>query len=163
MLKNQAHLKNEKGMAVLESVIIMFIFIVLARYTIGFFGVTHTAIVQGIASRNYAFEIFRHRSNLWYFRDNSVQSPPILRYHNYEVRLHGTNNEVKIRGSDDKQYPTERRVAMFVEEDPVGRSASDHSSAISDLQNGVRNTTISLDPVWIKTQYGICLTAQCGD
>lgn len=154
---------NQKGMAVLESVIIMFIFIVLARYSLGFFGVTHTAIVQNIASRNYSFEIFRHRTNLWYFRDNSTQDPPLLRYHRYGNRLHGTNNEVKIRGNSTDQYPTERRVAMFVEEEPAGRSASDHANAISDLQNGVRNTTISLDPVWIKTQYGICLTVQCGD
>ncbi len=160
MKQPTSRLKNEKGMAVLESVIIMFIFLVLARYTIGFFGVTHTAIVQSIASRNYTFEIFRHRTNLWYFRDNS---PPALRYHNFENRLHGTNNEVKVRGTDDKQYPTERRIAMFTEEDPSGRNASDHENAIRDLQNGVRNTTISLDPVWIKTQYGICLTAQCGD
>ena len=162
MKKLAPSVQNEKGMAVLESVIIMFIFVMLTRYTIGFFGVTHTAIIQTIASRNYAFEIFRHRSNLWYFRDNKAMSPN-LRYHAYENRLHGTNNEIVTRGSDKRQYPTERRVAMFVENDPVGRSASDHSGAITDIQAGVRNTTISVDPVWVKTQYGICLTAQCGD
>jgi len=30
------------------------------------------------------------------------------------------------------------------------------------FRSGERNTSISLDPVWIKVQYGICLTADCG-
>ena len=165
MKKTSTLLKDDKGMAVLESVVIMFIFVILARYSIGFFGVTHTAILQSIASRTYAFEIFRHRSNLWYFRDNITYPPTLsenLHYHNFGNRIHGTNNEISLSGNRT-QYPTERRVVMFIEEEPTGRSWSDHANAISDIQNGVRNTAISLDPVWIKTQYGICLTAECGD
>lgn len=156
------HLNNERGLAVLESVIILFIFLVLSRYTIGFFGVTHTAIIQSIASRNYTFEIFRHRTHLWYFRDNKPMTPN-LSYHSYGNRLHGTNNEIAVSGSDTRQYPTERRVAMFIEEEPQGRSSNEHASATSDIRVGERNASISLDPVWIKIQYGICLTAQCGD
>ncbi len=154
------NIKNDRGLAVLESVIILFIFIVLSRYTLGFFGVTHTAILQSIASRTYTFEIFRHRSHLWWFRGNK---PMPLSYHEYENRLHGTNNEIAQRGGDKNQYPTERRIAMFVEEDPQGRSANEHSRASGELRDGERNSAISLDPVWIKTQYGICLTEQCGD
>ncbi len=160
-MKNIApNIKNERGLAVLESVIILFIFIVLSRYTLGFFGVTHTAILQSIASRTYAFEIFRHRSHLWHFRGNKI-SP--FAYHAYENRIHGTNNEIAQRGVDTTQYPTERRIAMFVEEDPLGRTVNEHSRASGEVRDGQRNSGISLDPVWIKTQYGICLTEQCGD
>lgn len=153
--------KNKKGFAVLESVVILFIFLVLFWYTIGFFGVTHTAIIQSIASRNYAFEIFRHRSHLWYFRGNSALD---LNYHDYTSRLHGTNNEISAAGNDKQQYPTERRVAMFSgENEPEGRSSNEHAQAMTEVLPGERNTTVSLDPVWIKVQYGICLTVECGD
>ena len=154
--------KNEKGLAVLESVIILFVFIMLARYSMGFFGITHTAILHSIASRNYTFEIFRHRTHLWYFRGNKVLNPN-LSYHNYQNRIHGTNNEIATRGSDKSQYPTERRVAMFIDEDPVGRTTNEHISSLSGVLPGERNTTVSLDPIWIRVQYGICLTEQCGD
>jgi hypothetical protein len=156
-----SHLQNEKGLAVLESVILLFIFILLTRYTIGFFGVTHTAILQSIASRNYTFEIFRHRSHLWYFRDNKPMVPN-LRYHSYDSRIHGTNNELATGGIKN-QFPTERRIAMFIEEEPSGRSSNEHAAATSEVRSGERNSSISLDPVWIKTQYGICLTVECGD
>lgn len=156
-----ATLNNDRGLAVLESVIILFIFLVLTKYTLGFFGVTHTAILQSIASRNYTFEIFRHRSHLWFFRDNKVLTPN-LNYHNYENRIHGTNNEIAVRG-DKQQYPTERRVAMFTDDEPVGRTSSEHASSSTDVRDGERNTNVSLDPVWVKVQYGICLTEQCGD
>ncbi len=159
MNKTLHPLNNERGLAVLESVIILFIFLVLTKYTLGFFGVTHTAILQSIASRNYSFEIFRHRSHLWYFRDNKVMP---LTYHNYENRIHGTNNEIAVSG-DQQQYPTERRVAMFSDDEPQGRTTSEHASSNTELREGERNVNVSLDPVWVKVQYGICLTEQCGD
>jgi hypothetical protein len=162
MKKRQLNPHNEKGMAVIESIVLVFIFIILFWYSIGFFGVTHTAILQSIASRNYGFEIFRHRSNLWYFRSNT--SLP-LRYHGYESRIHGTNNEISATGQDKQQYATERRVAMFKGEDeePQGRSTAEHMRVGTEVQPGVRNQSVSLDPVWIRVQYGICLTVNCGD
>jgi hypothetical protein len=153
-------LDNDRGFAVIESVVMIFIFLTLIAYTIGFWGVIHTATLQSIASRNYAMEIFRHRSNLWFFRGNTAGS---LRYHNYGSRIHGTNNEISADGADKRQYATERRVAMFEDNESTGRTANEHLKAMENVQFGKRNTTISLDPVWIKVQYGMCLTAQCGD
>ncbi len=154
--------KNQKGFAVIESVVLIFIFLILMRYSIGFFGITHTAILQSIASRTYAFEIFRHRSHLWYFRSNSTIA---LRYHGYESRIHGTNHDASATGQDKQQYATERRVAMFKEndEEPTGRSTSEHMRVGSDVRPGERNSTVSLDPVWIRVQYGICLNVKCGE
>jgi len=162
-MKKPRHLKNEKGFAVIESIMILFIFLIMFWYSIGFFGITHTAVLQSIASRNYAFEIFRHRSHLWYFRSNSDLA---LRYHQgYVNRLHGTNNEIAATGTDKQQYATERRVAMFKrnDEEPLGRSQNDHAQATTSISSGTRNSTISTDPVWIRVQYGICLTAACGE
>lgn len=160
MKKTKRGLKNQKGFAVIESIVVLFIFLILFWYSIGFFGVVHTGILHSIASRNYAFEIFRHRTNLWYFRSNSA-SP--MRYHSYENRLHGTNNEISASGNDKLQFATERRVAMFKGDiEPTGRTSNEHSQAGAQIKPGERNTSVSLDPVWIKVQYGICLTATCG-
>lgn len=162
MKKHQPLHKNEKGFAVIESVVLIFVFLLLFWYSIGFFGVTHTAVLQSIASRTYTFEIFRHRSNLWYFRTNSALP---LRYHGFESRIHGTNNEISATGQDKQQYATERRVAMFKsnDEEITGRSTQEHMKVGGEIQPGVRNTSVSLDPVWIRVQYGICLTVNCGD
>lgn len=162
MKKRTSPLKNEKGFAVVESILLLFIFLILFWYSIGFFGITHTAVIQSIASRNYAFEIFRHRSHLWYFRTNSAVP---LRYHQFDNRVHGTNSEISASGQDRTQYATERRVAMFksTDENAEGRTSSEHAKVGSAIQPGERNTSLSIDPVWIRVQYGICLTAQCGD
>lgn len=152
--------KNQKGFAVVESVVLLFLFLILFWYSIGFFGVVHTGILHSIASRNYTFEIFRHRSNLWYFRQNNSSD---FRYHDYENRLHGTNNEISATGNDKLQFATERRVAMFKGDiPPVGRTSNEHGQSGTAIQPGVRNSSLSLDPVWIKVQYGICLTVSCG-
>lgn len=151
-------LKNQRGMAVIESVTLIIIFLTLFWYTIGFWGIVHTSIVQSMASRTYAFEIFRHRSNLWYFRTNTKGD---LKYHAYASRVHGTNSDSTPNG-DKRQYATERRIAMFQTNEPEGRSTSSHEKAFDEVSYGQRNTTVSLDPVWIKIQYGLCLTAACG-
>ena len=160
-MKKLSQRKNNKGFAVIESIVLMFIFLILFWYSVGFFGITHTAVLQSIASRNYAFEIFRHRSNLWYFRSNSGVG---LRYHGIPSRIHGTNSEYAATNQDKTQYATERRIAMFKnnDEETQGRSSAEHTKT-SDVIPGQRNSTVSLDPVWIRVQYGICLTAACGD
>ena len=152
-------LKNKRGMAVIESVMMIIIFLTLFWYTIGFWGIVHTATIHSMASRTYAFEILRHRSALWYFRGNSVTP---LKYHAYTSRVHGTNSDASS-ASDKRQYATERRISMFNNNEPEGRSANEHEKAFESVKSGTRNTSVSLDPVWIKVQYGLCLTAACGD
>jgi hypothetical protein len=162
MKRNLKNKKNNKGFAVLEAVVLLFIFLVLFWYSMGFFGIVHTGILHSIASRTYAFEIFRHRTNLWYFRGNSTGQG--MKYHDYANRLHGTNNEVAATGNDKLQFATERRVAMFKGDvQDTGRTSNEHSNAGAQIQPGQRNSQISLDPVWIKVQYGICLTVACGE
>lgn len=157
--KKKNRLQDERGFAVIESIAMIVLFLTMIGYTIGFWGVIHTATLQSIASRNYAMEIFRHRSNLWYFRGNSAND---LHYHKYDSRIHGTNSDL-LEAVGKRQMATERRVAMFVENEATGRSANDHNKAMENVQFGKRNSAISLDPVWIKVQYGLCLTAACGD
>lgn len=158
-MKRRSLRKDQRGMAVIEVLTLIVIFLTLFYYTIGFWGVTHTAILHSIAARNYAFEIFRHRSNLWYFRGNR---PSAFTYHSTSVRLHGVNTDA-TDDTPQQQFATERRVAMFQENEPIGRSSNEHVKTHTEVSPGERNESVSVDPVWIKVQYGICLTAECGD
>lgn len=57
MLKRQrSSINNEKGMAVLEMIPILVVFVLFINFSLGFFGAIHSGILNSIASRNYAFE-----------------------------------------------------------------------------------------------------------
>jgi len=72
MLNNRSVLYDERGMAVFEIIPILVIFVVLINFSLGFFGIVHSGILSSIAARNYAFETFRNRANLNYFRDEDM-------------------------------------------------------------------------------------------
>lgn len=146
-------------MATLEALPLLIIFIVLFAYTLGAFGVIHTGILNSIAARSYAFEIFRHRTNLTYLRGN--RAVPMY-YNTKQNRIHVVVSE---RGNnDDNSFPaTERRIAMGLDTDMANRETpSVHNTAIYMIQDGVQNATIEANPAWIMTQYGICLDTACG-
>ncbi|MGZ3723897.1 MAG: hypothetical protein ACXVA9_13230, partial [Bdellovibrionales bacterium] len=63
-------LRSQKGIALLETVPLMVIFVMLMSFGMGLFGVVHTAILHSIAARAYSFETFRQRTNLHYFRED---------------------------------------------------------------------------------------------
>ncbi len=67
-------------MATIEMLPMMFIFIFLFSYTLGAFGIIHTGIKNSISARAYAFETFRNRSNLVYFRDIPVATADLRHY-----------------------------------------------------------------------------------
>lgn len=150
---------GEAGMATLEALPLLIVFIVLFAYALGSFGVVHSGILNSIAARTYAFEIFRHRTNLTYLRSNSPNS---MYYTKHGHRIHTVVSE---NGSGGDNFPaTERRVAMGLDTSMVGRDNPNvHNVAIYTIQDGAQNQTIEANPVWIMTQYGICLDTSCGD
>src|SRR5262245_46731048 len=63
-------LKNQRGIALLETVPLMVIFVMLMSFGMGLFGMIHTGVLHSIAARTYSFETFRQRWNLYYFRED---------------------------------------------------------------------------------------------
>lgn len=140
----------------------MVIFVVMIYYSFGFFGVVHTAVLHNIHSRTYAFETFRHRSNLYYFRSNlSGASFQPLHYYDKGTRLHGVNTDVE--DFPQNQVATERPISMGMELNEENRKQTYHND---DVMNRVpasgRNTSVSVNPIWIMTMYGICMDSNCG-
>ena len=162
-------LANQKGSAAIEMIPILIVIAVLINYSIGFFGVIHTGILNSMAARNYAFETFQHRSNLRYFREGDDSQTPV-RFNSVGSRFHGVSSEKKMTASADSTlYATSRKITLGAFDAPnaEGNDKNTHKAenterGVASVQDGKRNTDVKVAPVWIKTGYGICLTSDCG-
>lgn len=164
MLATQ-HLKNHKGMAALEVIPIMIIIVLLLSFSFGFFGVIHTGILNSMAARNYAFETFNHRTDLRYLRSNSPNKTTTQDYY-YDkgFRVHAIVSDRRPSGNDNAMA-TSREITFGWD---IGKpeqivNPSLHNSGILNIKDdGTRYTaTTGVNPVWIQTSYGICLTSKC--
>jgi hypothetical protein len=157
-------MRNENGMATIETIPLILLFVFMATYMLGAFGIIHTGIMHSISSRAYAFETFRNRTNLVWFRDNAVTIPPSV-YKKIGNRTHGVMHENRPDGTD-KYWPSERALRMGWPINP-GTSRNDwelHNKVNGDgIVSGARNTKYEISPVWIMVLYGICLDNRCGD
>lgn len=154
-------LKSEEGMATIESLPILIIFIMLIAYMLGSFGIIHTGILHSVAARTYAFETFAHRANLTYFREFKGTE----HYKKIGTRFHGVAPESYNVNTDDYGRPTQRTISMVMTTAPRNeKNENVHNSLDNQVRDGVRvRETAAVNPVWIKVQYGICIDAKCGD
>ena len=174
--------KSEKGMAIIEAIPVLFLLVIVFNFSLGFFGAVHTGILNSVASYNYTLETFRFRSNLIYFRPGAQTT----NYSKSKNRVHGTTQEGTVSqagGKEDKgRWPaTTRGITFnFVKDDPKkGLQGSGQGLESSRNYGGKASTDniwhvdsqfipedgeapIQTPRIWIKTVYGICLTADCG-
>ncbi len=150
--------KNNKGLASMESVALLVVFAIFIGYGIGFFGVIHTGILNSIASRTYAFETLDNRADVTYFRSNRLPPNEIRdHYANYNFRAHGVATEF-ADPSDPTWEVTERSISIG--RPSAGRLGDgDHNDLGNTIMGPERRT---VNPVWLKTVYGICLNVACG-
>lgn len=157
-------LKNTRGLAMIEILPLLVVFILMVNFAYGFFGIIHSGILNSIASRNYAFETFRNRANVNYLRDISDSDRSIY-YGHVGVRYHGT---VKEHQRADKWIVTTRPLKFT----DIGNSSSDAKGVaehdkLKIIQEGKKASESGIEdgvsPVWVRVIYGICLNATCGD
>ena len=163
-MKNQSTTSHfdlsESGQACFEVIPLLTIFVLFIGYGMGAFGIVHTGILHNIASRTYAFETFRHRANLTYFRENRIAPGP-EHYQEYGVRLHAVKHETS---EGNYVFVTERPISFGFDNGVVGRTPQVHTQNVDSIQPGVRaQGSAAVNPAWIKVQYGICINAGCGD
>ncbi len=182
--KNRKFKKSEKGMAIIESIPVLFLLVVVFNFSLGFFGAVHSGILNSIASYNYTLETFRFKSNLVYFRPGAAGT----NYLKSQNRVHGTVQEGSVAqagGKEDKgKWPaTMRGITLNYEKGNARRGLANVNTAggtESDRNFGgkesstniwfadskykpVEGTSIQTPRIWIKTVYGICLTTDCGE
>ncbi len=158
MLTKPSPLKNERGMAIMELIPIMVILAILINYSLGFFGAIHTGILNSIAARNYAFDTFKHRSNLIYLRD--TVGGALVNYEKYGFRWHASISD--SNKGQEEFIATERRIDFLLKDQETG-SNDVHIKQINTVIDGKRFTSNDgVNPIWVRPQYGICLSAKCG-
>lgn len=157
---------NARGMAVLEMIPVIIVVAFMLKYSYGFFGVIHSASLQSIAARNYAFETFRHRSRLNYLREGDSNAKNTYKK---GTRVHGVRDEKKPVNSDPLWDAGARPISF---PDSGGSSAAPQSfSARVREQNRLTSPDAKYDDtigdgtkdVWLAIRYGMCIDAQCGN
>ncbi len=165
-------LRNERGFSSIEALVLMVCFTLMVGFTLGVFGIIHTGILHSIGARNYAFETFRHRTNLSYLRDANpfgTSAPDSLdSYTNVGTTMKGQNFRLHFNVSEyvepGKMQPSERPISKGKTLDAVGRTDSMHLQINNEnnLAAGKRyNNQDGVNPAWIKVAYGICMNANC--
>ena len=161
MLSVKPILSNERGLAMIETVPLLVLFVVLMSFGMGFFGVVHTAVLHSIAARTYSFETFRQRTNLYFYREDGSgeQVSLSINYSKKGWRYHGVQHETDAR---TKFVATTRPIALGRAIASQDASETTHNKTIiSELLP--RNERVSVNPVWVMVGYGICLNASCGN
>jgi hypothetical protein len=177
MLSRRLSVQNDKGMAVLELVPTLFVYMLLINFSLGFFGIVHSGILHSIAARNYTFETFAHKTNLVYHIRPKPGSD--LTRNNFKAQGYRYSGIISESAkTSDSFIATDRPIAFTsqfggTDNDGVdlggrnpgnvtGESAA-HNTGVRNLNEAVRNETIAVKSIWIKTIYGICMNSKCGD
>jgi hypothetical protein len=179
--------KSERGTAIIESLPVLFMLVMVFNFSLGFFGAIHSGILNSIGSYNYTIETFRFRSDLMYFRPGAPISQNYLLSHN---RVHGTTQEGSESTTAESKgsWPATLRSITF--NYSTSDSSKNLSRALASLNDGgneadkrhygerstatniwhatsdyapEENDSIQTPRIWVKTIYGICLNADCGD
>lgn len=161
---------KQKGMASIEALLAIPLFVALVAFSLGFFGIVHTGIVNSIAARTYAFDTFENRTYLIYHRGSAGvggSTPSSHRAKGY--RLHAIVSENP--GDQQEWIVTQRYLAFARDPDPTNSELnvardSGHK-AIQEERFGENildrgGSRPRFNPVWVKAAYGICLDVQCG-
>ena len=176
---------GKRGMAMLELIPIILVMFILLAGALGAWGLIHTAILNSIASRNYAFFLFNNRADLSYFTDFSPNRSFSIKDSYFRSDLdRGSGDYIKgkrfhfivsedVPASTVTYPPATKRFPTFgqaflncgdIAEDQK-MSKYDHNNK-PDWWRGIdnrRNKEKAACPAWVMVGYGICLDADCGD
>lgn len=167
MLKFRKCKKSEEGMAVIEAIPVLFMMVLLFNFSLGFFGAIHSGILNSVGAYNYTMETFRFRSNLMYFR-------PGIEKANYKVsanRVHGVVKDGSEQAPADSKgvWPVTVRDITFnrtlasseSDRNYAGRTSETNIWFANSIFSPSSSNNIQTPKIWIKTVYGICITADC--
>lgn len=156
---NHSKRKNQKGVAVLETIPIIFIFVTLIAFTLGFYGVTQKMILHSISARAYGNELLRHRANVTYLRD--VNGGDANSYHITNQRYF----TVREPNSPANDFNASKMNVDFRTRTTAGTANEEahNTTAYGDIIRQRRNDRHYFDQVWVKIGHGICLNASCGE
>ena len=174
---------GSRGVAVLEMVFLLTTLVTLIGITLGLWGAVHSATLQSIAARHYAFEVINNRPHFEYHRDfitTGEHPDPGAKNMSYagetSAPFYGNNQRMLFIVQDELgnnptvPYVATRGINFF---DEINRSISGQPKGVikgdrtgyaweawGDVskEGGARKT----NPIWLLTGYGICFEKDCG-
>lgn len=159
--KITSSIKNQTGMAMIEVLPILVVFVVLLAFGLGLFGVVHTAILNSIGARTYAFETLSNRADVTMFRDRKATGG-FTHYSRIGNRVHTIDSD-KASATPEGQYATARKIAFGLRTPSAEGTEADHNNNIYNIVGRNRKSTgVSVSPAWVMVGYGICINAGCG-
>ncbi len=159
--KMKAYKDSEKGIATIEILPLLIVFVILISYGLGLYGAIHTAILHSIAARSYAFHTFNFRADTSLFSDRAINQGSIVHYQNIGFRTHFIVRENYDTG--DQVIPSERPIAVGRLREPAeagGNKEILHNERVMAISG--RNRNVEVDPMWIMVAYGLCIRQSCG-
>ena len=146
-MKARNFLKNQRGIAMVEMLPLLFIFVILFGLTFGLWTSIHSGILQSIAARHYAFEVLNNRTHFIYHRDTSE---PEGKEHYYEKNGKRFFAIVERQaGANPQNIAEEKKLNLF------------DKGALS-ITVDPRARFPQTNPISLKTGYGICIDFECG-
>lgn len=155
--KTKMKIQNDKGMAIIEMIPIIIVIVLLMNYAIGFWGAIHSGVLNSIAARNYAFETFRHKSNLVYFRGENAKNFFKVGQRVHTIAIENDSSDLTVATARNIDFLKMRSIASA----EIQGSEGQHDQEPSKVVEGKRFEGQGVNPIWIKSAYGICLNAAC--
>ena len=147
-MKVKTFLNNQRGIAMVEMLPLLSIFVILFGLTFGLWTSIHSGILQAIAARHYAFEVINNRTHFIYHRD--TKNPTGIKQY-YEKNGKRFFAIVEQQNIADLKIIAEKKTLNLFGKDSL-RITGDPSSGQPQ-----RN------PIKLKTGYGICIDFECGE
>ena len=143
---------NQKGIAMVEMLPLLAVFVLLFGLLFGFWSSIHSGTLHSISARRYAFEVINNRTHFIYHRDSS---PPTDRTNYYGKN--GTRFFATVELTDNPKLISEK--TSFNLFDSAGlRITGDPQSQTTQTEKEQ-----GIHKIKIKTGYGICIDFDCGD
>ena len=146
-MKARDFLKNQKGIAMVEMLPLLFIFVILFGLTFGLWTSIHSGILQSIAARHYAFEVLNNRTHFIYHRDTSGPDGKEQYYEKNGKRFFAIVE--RQAGTEPDIIAEKKNLNLF-------------DKNILSITGDPRTRFPQTNPIKLKTGYGICIDFDCG-
>ncbi|MBE8162913.1 MAG: hypothetical protein HAW63_02880 [Bdellovibrionaceae bacterium] len=153
-------IKNKKGSAIVETLPLVIIFMTILGNMWGFFMAVHSGILSSIGARTYAFETFRNRADLTYFRDQELATgnpyKESINYYKTGVRIHGVTQPSRTNNVANF-YPLSINYNKFSPSQAKASNSIQEQHRHSFIFSESREKTTGVKEIWIRSIYGMCL------
>lgn len=155
---NTARIKKEDGSAIIETLPLLIIFMTILGNMWGFFMAVHSGILSSIGARTYAFETFRNRADLTYFRDQEINSGDPYTKQKVNYYLSGLRTHAVTKpNNQNKFYPLAINYNKFSPAPSKASSSIQVQHSHDSIFSEHRATNTGVKEIWIRSNYGMCL------